>query len=713
MKALSLFSSAGIGEFYLEEIGIDVVVSNELIEKRAKTYEFFYPKSQMFKGDIRDKNIKDKIIDKSKKLGVKMLIATPPCQGMSLAGKNKSQDDMNNDPRNYLIFDVLEVIDSLDLDYILIENVPRFLKLYYPFNNKWMNIVEILNEKYKEKYKIEADVINSADLGVPQTRMRSIIKIYKKELKWEKPTYVDKHITVRDAIEDLPSLESGEYSNIKNHWARVHPKNQIIWMKNTPTGKTAIENEVYYPCKEDGTRIKGYNTCYKRMEWDKPALTITMRNEIISSQNNVHPGRKKADGTWSDARVLSIRELLILSSIDGDLDIPTFLSDTEFRHLVGEGVPPLMMKKILEGVFVNKGSTKLDKNKRLKGLSLFSGGGVGETYFKECGIDIVVANELVENRARFYQDMHKDSNMINGDITDDKVFNKVIEIAKEKNVKFLVATPPCQGMSTLGKKDYDTDERNYLIYNVIKAIDSLDLDYVLIENVPKFLELYFPYNGELMKIIDVLKMHYGEKYNIEARVLNAMNYNVPQSRPRAIIKMHKKDKKWEWPRESKKIITLEKAIGGLPSLESEEDSGIKWHYAKKHNEMHIEVMRNTPEGKSAMQNEVYYPKKADGSKIKGFHNTYKRMKWNEPAPARAMNNGSISGHNNVHPGRKRDDGTWSDARVLTILELLIVSSLPTDWNIPEWASENLVRQIIGESVPPMLSRAIVSQINID
>ena len=126
--------------------------------------------------------------------------------------------------------------------------------------------------------------------------------------------------------------------------------------------------------------------------------------------------------------------------------------------------------------------------------------------------------------------------------------------------------------------------------------------------------------------------------------------------------------------------------------------------------MHIEVMSNTPEGKSAMQNEIFYPKKADGSKVKGFHNTYKRMKWDEPAPARAMNNGSISGHNNVHPGRRRADGTWSDARVLTILELLIVSSLPMDWNIPEWASENLVRQIIGESVPPMLSKAIVSQI---
>ena len=710
LRALSLFSSAGIGEFYLEDIGIEVAVSNELIEKRAKVHQFFYPKSKMFNGDIRDENIKNKIINKSKELDVKLLIATPPCQGMSLAGKNKSQDDMNNDPRNYLIFDVLEIIDSLDLDYILIENVPRFLKLYYPFNNKWMNIVEILNEKYKERYKIEAEIINSADLGVPQTRNRAIIKVYKKDLTWKKPVYVDKYITVRDAIGNLPSLESGEHSHIKNHWARIHPKNQIKWMKNTPTGKSAIDNDVYYPCKEDGSRIKGYNTCYKRMEWDKPALTITMRNEIISSQNNVHPGRQLKDGTWSDARVLSIRELLILSSISGDLDIPEFVSDTEFRHLIGEGVPPLMMKKILQGINVEKIKNRIDKKKRIKGISLFSGGGVGETYFKECGIDIVVANELVENRAKFYKHMHKDSKMINGDITDVNVFNEIIKVAKENDVKFLVATPPCQGMSTLGKKDYDADERNYLIYNVIEVIDNLDLDYILIENVPKFLRLYFPHNNKLMNIVEILKCHYGDKYNIDAKVLNAMNYNVPQSRPRAIIKMYKKNKKWEWPKENKEIITLKQAIGNLPSLESEEDSGIKWHYAKKHNKMHVEVMKNTPEGKSAMQNEVFYPRKSDGSKIKGFHNTYKRMKWNEPAPARAMNNGSISGHNNVHPGRKMVDGTWSDARVLTILELLIVSSLPTDWDIPEWASENLIRQIIGESVPPMLSKAIVSQI---
>ena len=44
------------------------------------------------------------------------------------------------------------------------------------------------------------------------------------------------------------------------------------------------------------------------------------------------------------------------------------------------------------------------------------------------------------------------------------------------------------------------------------------------------------------------------------------------------------------------------------------------------------AMKHTPEGKSALKNPIYYPKK-DGQPVKGFHNTYKRMKWDEPSPA--------------------------------------------------------------------------------
>ena len=76
-----------------------------------------------------------------------------------------------------------------------------------------------------------------------------------------------------------------------------------------------------------------------------------MRNEIISSQNNVHPGRKLKDGsTWSDARVLTLRELLIITSLPPDIDLPTDISDSSLRQFIGEGIPPKMLKKIIEEI---------------------------------------------------------------------------------------------------------------------------------------------------------------------------------------------------------------------------------------------------------------------------------------------------------------------------------------------------------------------------
>lgn len=359
--------------------------------------------------------------------------------------------------------------------------------------------------------------------------------------------------------------------------------------------------------------------------------------------------------------------------------------------------------------------------KNINALSMFSGGGIAETYFKDIGIDVKVANELLEERANFYKYTHPDTNMICGDITDDKIYNEVIRISRENNINFLIATPPCQGMSTLGPKKYDSDSRNSLIKYVIHAIDDLFPDYILIENVPKFTQLLYDSDGTTyfsdtaksdkpFHIMELLNQNYSQDYTVEMKILNAMNYGVPQSRPRVIIKLYKKNLTWPWPKEDNHIITLREAIGDLPSLESGEKSDIKWHYALKHNERQIEALRHTPEGKSAMKNEFYYPKKADGTRVRGFHNTYNRMKWDEPAPARTTNNHLMSGHNNVHPGRLLPDGTWSDARVLTLRELIIVSSLPLNWNIPDDFPENKLRTIIGEAIPPLLSKKIVEQI---
>ena len=198
-------------------------------------------------------------------------------------------------------------------------------------------------------------------------------------------------------------------------------------------------------------------------------------------------------------------------------------------------------------------------------------------------------------------------------------------------------------------------------------------------------------------------------YNIETFVLNAKDYGVPQSRPRGFVKIWRKGLRWSNPSPQKEI-TVREAIGHLPSLEAGERSNLKWHYAKPHNPREIEAMSHTPEGKSAFMNDVYYPKKENGEKMKGFHNTFARIKWDEPCPARAMQSGNVGGHNNVHPGRLNEDGTYSDARVLTLRELFIVSSLPADWNLPKWCTDNFIRQIIGEAIPPKFSEAIIKGI---
>lgn len=345
MKGLSLFSGAGIGETYLKDCGIEICTANEIIKRRADLYHTLYPKCNMICGDISDTNVFNAIIDSSKKID--FLIASPPCQGMSIAGKHRNEDSMLSDSRNYLINYVLKVIDELHPKYVLIENVPKLLKLKLPFNGQMRTIMEILNIKYNSNYIIDGKVVDAADYGVPQTRLRAIIKLYPKNELWPWPKPVEKKTTVREAIGDLPSLEAGESSSIKWHFARQHDSRHILWMKHTPTGCSAFTNPVYYPQKKDGTRIKGYESSYRRIKWDEPSPTITIRNDAISSQRNVHPGKLLKDGTYSDARVLTPYELMILDSLPNDWPIPDDTPEILIRQVIGESIPPLMIKKIV------------------------------------------------------------------------------------------------------------------------------------------------------------------------------------------------------------------------------------------------------------------------------------------------------------------------------------------------------------------------------
>ena len=214
-----------------------------------------------------------------------------------------------------------------------------------------------------------------------------------------------------------------------------------------------------------------------------------------------------------------------------------------------------------------------------------------------------------------------------------------------------------------------------------------------------------------------------------------MDYGVPQMRERNIFLLVREDInfKWEFPKKQKQI-NLEEAIGHLPSLdpllregleftlkkfpdyEKKKSEGLKiskWHYPPKHSWKQVEWMMHTPTGKSAIYNEVYFPQKENGIPVVAHHNHYRRMYWDKPSRTITQNNGVISSLACVHPGRpyvSNNKTLYSDARVLTIYELLIVSSLPTDWNIPEWADESFIRKVIGEGIPAKLVKSILEEL---
>ena len=275
---------------------------------------------------------------------VNFILATPPCQGMSIAGK--MNDD---DPRNTLIIKAMNVFKELMPEFMLIENVPQMFKTSIIVDGKTVNIKDyLLNIANEYDYNIKFDIFDAADYGTPQNRKRSFTRIYKKSYEWNDPVK-QQWITVEDSIGNLPSLESGETSNIKWHFAEKHNNNHILWMKHTPTGKTALDNPIYYP-KKDGRKIKGFSTTYKRISWNKPSPTITMANGSISSQNNVHPGRLLSDGTYSDARVLTLLEIFRLTGLPDDWNPPEWASNTLIRHVIGEAIPPHLVENIFKRI---------------------------------------------------------------------------------------------------------------------------------------------------------------------------------------------------------------------------------------------------------------------------------------------------------------------------------------------------------------------------
>lgn len=369
LRGLSLFANVGIAEAYMKDIGVDIVLANEIDVDRARFYQDVYPETHMVCGDITDDVIRDRIVNESIAKKVNFVIATPPCQGMSEAGKR-----LEFDPRNQLIFYAVDVIKRVKPKFVLLENVPKQLTTKVEYDGEVILIPEYIRKELGQNYNFNKETLVMAkDYGVPQLRERNIFLLVRKDqnIVWEFPEK-QKEITLEEAIGFLPSLDpklrDGMKMTLKKfpdyetkrmeglkvskwHFPPTHSWKQVEWMMHTPTGKSAIYNEVYYPQKDDGTPVKAHHNHYRRLKWNMPCRTITQNNGVISSLACVHPGRPYFDENgnvlYSDARVLTIYELLIVMSLPLDWPIPEWSTETFIRRVFGEGIPSKLVKEIM------------------------------------------------------------------------------------------------------------------------------------------------------------------------------------------------------------------------------------------------------------------------------------------------------------------------------------------------------------------------------
>lgn len=369
-----MFANIGVAEAYLSRIGVNVVLANELIERRASLYSKIYPDTEMICGDITSDGTYASVVDAARKLDVDTIMATPPCQGFSRAGKR-----YKNDIRNLLILPVIKIVRELQPKYVFIENVPQFVETYINVGNGDTLITDYIDAELSGNYNILISTVDTKNYGVPQTRQRAVLLLTRKDVEkqWVLPAPEASYVSLLDAIGDLPSLDPfvkdvSEHEFLKlfpHYYAKVeegkkvspwhfpptHVKRQVIVMMHTPTGKTAFDNKKYAPIKADGTPVTGYKSTYRRLRWDDPASTVTMDNRKISSQNNVHPGRylgldKNGDVLYSDPRALTLFELMKIMSLPDDWPLPKDVNSAFVRSIIGEGIPPMFVKKVFETI---------------------------------------------------------------------------------------------------------------------------------------------------------------------------------------------------------------------------------------------------------------------------------------------------------------------------------------------------------------------------
>ncbi len=316
---------------------------------------------------------------------------------------------LKEDPRNRLIIPTVDIIKALRPQWVILENVPDMQNTIIRLrDNSYCNIIDYIFSELKTLYCGFAQVINCLDYGMGQSRKRLITILSKTEAGRNHAKIhgtffpekshdecgsngLPKWLTLRDVIGNFPPLASKKGMNQDSscfwHYVPVIPEEKYWWIENTPQNETAFNNQcvecgynynrrhgmcmlngIHQSLKDTplycescgallprpsmidkttGKRrlIKGFDSAYRRMPWDKPCPTLTQNFLYISSDKKLHP---------SQNRTLSIYEALVLQSIaEYDYDFSLLgkpITKNLICQIIGESVPPKIIDLIAHNI---------------------------------------------------------------------------------------------------------------------------------------------------------------------------------------------------------------------------------------------------------------------------------------------------------------------------------------------------------------------------
>jgi len=350
-------------------------------------------------------------------------------------------------------------------------------------------------------------------------------------------------------------------------------------------------------------------------------------------------------------------------------------------------------------------------NVYFKILDLFCGaGGMSHGMHKNSHFKTAVALDINQSLAVTLKNNMSDVDVITGDIKDDFIKEKVIDLSLKKGVNMIIGGAPCQGYSMKGKKLGLDDPRNFLFIEFLNLVKKIQPEVFVIENVKSLLSTSKGwFRDQIINEIEKLN------YHVEFGILKATDFGVPQTRERAIF-ICCKTKKILLPKPTvKHEVTVKDAILDLAYLNSNEgefeqeylnkpiseyqkkirknSKKLYNHQASNHASIAIEKLKMIPPEKG----KEYLPKELLGKQQ--FKSTWGRLKWDKPSPTIDTRFDAASNGTNNHPFLHRTITPREAARLQSFDDSYIF-----------YGPKVAVRAQIGNAVPPLMAKAIADKI---